>query len=398
MLTIHRLDADLINFERMTEIPVKLRHWLGMGESTKSLVEGNRSWWILPSPDNPRVYFPCSRVAWPSALELVHSPFRKKVTLLLLWLMRIRRLGPHRTAPRVSQLDQWLNTFFKDKGPYFFSIYSGTPNIFVKETIQCLSRRGEVLGYLKLPRGASSSEVIENEKRTLNDLALRFPDESFFPRLIGEMDGVTLQGPPLGKDSANSGNDIEGSGNILARLRDGFHTSLLWSQSPVRVSLVDAIEQMHAADLPEWTSTAREALQLFDEQWAEDPILHILSHGDFVPWNIRSGSFAFDWEWSGMRLPWHDAFHYLWMPIILKKDVTLSELSRCWLGSEGQMIRAGMPVQSSDTLHACAYFAWQFSFYTAATLRKGETVLDNRLLGTLQSLLSASLSENRLIL
>ena len=308
--------------------------------------------------------------------------------------MRIRKFAPHRTAPDSGPLDKWLKPHFPERGPFRFVIYSGTPNLFVKETIQCLDKYGKVLGYIRIPKGPMAPEVIEIERLALTTLNQEFPVDPFFPKILAYGDGITLQTPPGGKNQPSI-SDRE-SGQLLERLEKRLRRAIPWHDSPVRATLVKAVAELRTIKTTEWAATIDTTLDHFDTVFETGTIQHVFSHGDFVPWNIRSGPFVFDWEWAAYRLPHHDAFHYLWMPVILKRDVDAESLWKLWTGPRGRAICLDKPCGRRDRQDALSYLAWQFAFYAGASARNGEDLENSRLLHTLHTLLSYSLSKEQL--
>lgn len=55
---------------------------------------------------------------------------------------------------------------------------------------------------------------------------------------------------------------------------------------------------------------------------------HEFSHGDFAPWNLikkQKGYVVYDWEHCGMRIKGFDILHYVVMPKILLKKMTVTD-------------------------------------------------------------------------
>ena len=240
------------------------------------------------------------------------------------------------------------------------------------------------------PRGAEAAEVVENEYRSLQHLAAIFPDKEFFPKILGKKSSVTIQSSA--PDAQSGGSKIQDAAKVLSHLREGTSRKISWKESPVRKTLASATADLRSSGLADWMLTIEKATRLFDQKWENSPIEHIYSHGDFIPWNLRPGGFAFDWEWADYRLPWHDAFHYLWMPRILKGDDDFNSLWSPWSGADGTILRHGAEITESDWVAACSYLAWQFAFYASASARNTENLSESPLLASLHTLLINSLS------
>lgn len=384
-------DGEVAQFAVETEIR-PLDEWLGLAEAAGQ-ASGcpPNAWWILPGPARPRIYVPTDPRLWSATLGLLGSPRKKLLTSSLLRCMRIAGRPPHLHGSAGSPLEAWLQKTFPASGPFRFAVYVGTSSIFVKDTVQCMDSGGRVLAYLKVPRGADAPAVVRHEGDVLAELAIRFPGEGFFPSLLGRRDGCFLQSasPPV----APAGQD-QGPGSILARLAAGWSVAHPWQESPARHEILRNLETLRTAGEAAWAEPLDQADQLLGHHLGTADIPHPLSHGDFIPWNLRPGPFAFDWEWAAPRLPWHDAFHYLWMPRILKgKRLDLRKLWREWQGPAGQAVRLGKDASATDLLNAMGYLAWQLSFYAGATVRNSQALEDFALLAVLRDLLRQVIAE-----
>lgn len=297
----------------------------------------------------------------------------KKLGLeLLLNALSLARKPAHFHGNAGSPLEEWLREIYPGQGGFAFAIYAGTPSIFVKDTVQCQDKDGRALAFLKVPRGAEARMVVRHEAEILEELGRRFPNEAFFPTVLGRRGGSFLQSAPPASGRSEKETNPE---SILSRLAAGWNEEHPWASSPVRTAILDATDHLRADVVVRWRRPLEQALEFLSRFFGDEPIPHPLSHGDFVPWNLRPGPFAFDWEWAAPRLPFHDRFHYIWMPAMLraKRPLAGDRLWKIWRAFRLLDFPAG-GATSGDYAKACgvSYLAWQLSFYTAATIRNGQ--------------------------
>lgn len=366
-----------------------LSKWLGTNVSKSSPTpRSGDTWWALPSKTRPRIYISTKPSAWRSSLGLVNSPHNRLLTLGLLGAKSLLRSPAdwHETEP--SPLRHWLAELFPEQAPFRFAIYIGTPSIFVKDTIQCMGANGQTLAFLKVPRGPSAASVVRHEAEILDQLASRFPNQNFSPKLLGRRNGQFLQAPPPPTLAA----ETTEPGKILTLLKEHWTESFTWAESPAQKTVIDSIPAIRSSGASEWADLLLAACNSLGHHYGNQPISHPMSHGDFIRWNILPGPFAFDWEWAAPRLPWHDAFHYLWMPLFGgKKPLSAEELWNLWQGPRGLAIREGLPADPQSKLHALAYLTLQFAFYAKSCSKSGDDILSNFLLARIVSTLKAYL-------
>lgn len=366
-----------------------LSRWLGTNVSKSSPTpRSGDAWWALPSKSRPRIYISTKPSAWRSSLGLVNSPQNRLLTLGLLGAKSLLRSPAdwHETEP--SPLRHWLAELFPEQAPFRFAIYIGTPSIFVKDTIQCMGANGKTLAFLKVPRGPSAASVVRHEAEILDQLASRFPNQNFFPKLLGRRNGQFLQAPPPPTLAA----EPTEPGKILTLLKEHWTESFTWAESPAQKTVIDSLPAIRSSGASGWADLLLAACNSLGHHYGNQPIPHPMSHGDFIRWNILPGPFAFDWEWAAPRLPWHDAFHYLWMPLFGgKKPLSAEELWNLWQGPRGLAIREGLPADPQSKLHALAYLTLQFAFYAKSCSKSGDDILSNLLLARIISTLKAYL-------
>ena len=369
------------NPPRSSSERISLEELLGLADH-RSL---SRGWWWFPSPKSRRVAVPCDSRGWKPALNMVETPRKRALAAILLCSYRIMRRPPHLyAAAKNCPLDRWLAEVWPGV-KLRYAIYRGTPNIFVKDSIQCQSIDGRVLGYVKVPRGLRACEAVANEASALRTLADHFPDDEFYPRILGSEWLATVQsaGP-----EAPQTNSLIAAGKVTGLLARKLSLDFCWQDSPEREEIVRAIAVIRTADLTDRADRLAESLAKLDAGLGDAVLPHPFSHGDLVPWNFSAGGFLFDWEWAAYRLPLHDAFHHLWMPHILgRARLESSKLQSRWSEAAAAFTNATpqlcLPVLG---LLSRAYLLWQSSFYDVATLDHGDSVKGVRLLDRLHKL------------
>lgn len=343
-----------------------------------------RGWWWFPSPARQRVGFPCDPLGWPAALRLVETPRKRLAASCLLRAFRLLRRSPDAGGPASgTPLDQWLEEIWPGMS-LRYAVYRGTPNIFVKDSLQCQRPDGTVVGYVKIPRGKRAGEAVANEAAALRTLGERLPSESFYPRLLGERCPLTAQSAPAETDAAMT--QTAAAARVLRCLASNLSRPFAWAGSPQRHDIARAIAVIAKAGHSERGARLADSLARLDRELGDEPLAHSFSHGDMVPWNFTPGGFLFDWEWAGYRLPLHDAFHHLWMPLILAdRPVDPRLLWEVWQ-REGGVFGPRPAAAPGDALLARAYLTWQSSFYDAATIENGDPIGSSRLLDRLHEL------------
>jgi hypothetical protein len=346
------------------------------------------AWWALPSKSRPRIYISTKPSAWRSSLGLVNSPQNRLLTLGLLGAKSLLRSPAdwHETGP--SPLREWLAELFPEQAPFRFAIYIGTPSIFVKDTIQCMGANGETLAFLKVPRGISAESVVRHEAEILDQLASRFPNQNFFPKILGRRNGQFLQAPPPPTLAA----EPTEPGKILTLLKEHWTESFTWAESPAHKTVIDSLPAIRSSGASEWADLLLAACNTLGHHYGNQPIPHPMSHGDFIRWNILPGPFAFDWEWAAPRLPWHDAFHYLWMPLLgSNRCPGIQNLWTLWNGKNGRLLHGYNSSPPDSMLYCLAYLTIQFAFYAKSSAIEHPAIQQNPFLKRIAAVLASTL-------
>jgi Phosphotransferase enzyme family len=195
-----------------------------------------------------------------------------------------------------------------------FSLSVGTESPFRKLTVQVMRPDGEILGYIKLPLTETAVQRVRHEAETLNRL-WSFPAlRSHIPRVLysGEWgDGAILfqSGGPRQRGPVPFNHQCE---EFLQLLR-GIHTTQrsghhLWEEVALRWRRTEP--KLTSG----WRALGEAALAESKRELEGVMIPYSVAHGDFAPWNTRTGEgglYVFDWEYASWEAPasW-DTFHF----------------------------------------------------------------------------------------
>jgi len=187
----------------------------------------------------------------------------------------------------------------------------GTPGPNQKPTIQIMDRAGRILGYAKAGRSERAIASIQGEEQALRRLETAQFSTAVLPRLLdagwADDNYVLVQSScPRARESQT----IVPDGRhvcFLAELQ-GLHPSYRELPFPDDAELAE----MRLAGFHYYAHLIESARTRWCDRGA---FLSGPAHGDFTPWNIRSGGaalFVFDWEAFDERTPagW-DLFHFL---------------------------------------------------------------------------------------
>jgi hypothetical protein len=349
------------------------------------------AWWALPSARRPRLLVPCEPVAWPAALQLAGHSSRARLMPAWLRVLRHVRRRPDFTSS-ATRLEPLL-AGFSSRGPFRHAVYLGTASIYAKDTIQCQDALGQVIGYVKIPRGPCAGAAIAAEVGALERLAVHLPQETFFSRLLARHEGLHLHSPPP-PGTRQAPGTTEDADSILAVLAERFGSSLTWQESPDRARIAAAIERLAASSHP-WQGSLNAAARRLDAAFGTTPLPHVLNHGDFVPWNLR-GRFAFDWEWAHQGLAGHDGLHFRWFPALCgRRTPQLKQLLASWncVITRPDARNPGKSVEPAlaSTL-PLSYLATRLAFYSTSSLENGDSPDQFPFLNRIHTLLCQSVS------
>lgn len=338
--------------------------WLSISMDASS---GTSGWWCFPPRGVPRWILPTDPASWSASSELISGNLKKRLFRGLFLFRSLFKHSPDKGKSGLpAPIDHWLEGIWEHP-PNSFAIYRGTPSIFCKDTVQCQDHRGRAIGYLKIARATHSSASIHNEARILSLLSSKLPDATFFPKILKLDDGISLQSPP--PLELTSLPQTVAAKSILLILKESFYQLIPAIESPSLILLQDCATFLQKQGHQQWADTLSQQKTILSEALGPQPIPHWLSHGDFVPWNLR-GSFAFDWEWARDDLPWQDALHYQWFPLLSRRrGCSFTDLRNAWMNFASQLpTHQNQAPPPSDPIWGRAYLAQRLAFYSKSAI------------------------------
>lgn len=279
------------------------------------------SFFTLPSFASPRWLLPLTdeRCARPGLH--VYEPFAgkgrvMKGLLAAIVAARCQAVVPHHlliASRGTLPLEDLVHQVTGEHQPVF-ALLVGTEARFRKLTVQVMRPEGEILGYIKLPLTDAAAERVRHEADTLIRL-WEFPAlRPHIPRVLysGEWGQGTIlfqTGGPPRPGPVRLGPEAEEFLQILRAIRA--------VPKPGRVLWEEVATHWRRAEpglTSEWRALGHVALGKAKRELEGITITCGVSHGDFVPWNMRLGDdglFVFDWEAALWEAPaqW-DVFHF----------------------------------------------------------------------------------------
>jgi hypothetical protein len=201
-----------------------------------------------------------------------------------------------------------------------FGIYFGAPGPVRKPVVAVISRQGQMLGFAKIGWNEQTVSLVENEKRTLEALAVhpfnfgRFPRVTHFARWNGKCLLITEPLPFGGREDRKLRplhirflTEVARIGQVRRR----FTESGLFSRLRVRLhDLRGSIPAVHATLVERALDFLKDSLGSTDIPW-------VWRLGDFTPWNTRIERrehriACIDVEYAEKDgIPGWDLFHFL---------------------------------------------------------------------------------------
>jgi aminoglycoside phosphotransferase (APT) family kinase protein len=147
-----------------------------------------------------------------------------------------------------------------------------------------------------------------------------------------------------------------------------------WHHSPVRTYLAECTQLLRIRGEKSAAQLIERASEYLAQGLGPQTHPHGLSHGDFVPWNLRISRhpFVFDWEWCQKTLPLYDLYHYSVFPR-LKTGGQKSISAAIRLIDSAQMRARALRVfptalpNFNTRLWLVAYVAHRYAFYCETT-------------------------------
>ena len=285
----------------------------------------------LPSRSRPRWLLPIGASCGMLAATQMYFPHRRTARILKSLVTGIIKTGWDGwlgsrvliASKEALPLEGLVRDITGEQRP-IFALSIGRQPAIRKLTVQVMSRRAKVLGYMKLPLTDAAIDRVRNEAATLEQL-WNFPTlRPHIPRLLH---AGTWNDSYLLFQSALPG---ELGPTNLTEMHANF-LQALWNVNRIERSGQNLVEEIgpqwdKAAVLlgSNWKELGREVLRRSAQDLDRLTIPCGISHGDFAPWNTRvheARLLLFDWESTQWEAPttW-DIFHFrLQAAVSLKK-------------------------------------------------------------------------------
>lgn len=275
-----------------------------------------RGYLAYPSLAEPRWLLPRNRRFSHLHVDL-YTPQRP-----LGWIYkRLMQFGA--LAPRVwldnsmlTELEAYLAAILKIP-TVEIAISLGTPGRYRKVTLQVIAPGGEIAAYAKMAKAAPAVASLEAEFTNLVMVSRIEKLRASVPRLIGRGGWGGFKLLFLYPGPRHAGPHKLGPGHLefLSTLHAAFKRDVPFTESATWARLVMGVEKLAPELSARWQERCRAALAKLQAGLCGTRVPHSFAHGDFAPWNIRSGAaglFVFDWE-AGCpsAVPFQDAFHFM---------------------------------------------------------------------------------------
>ena len=275
----------------------------------------------IPSKRNARLVLPIGRQAPVLGGLEIWQPYTFSAKLLKHALVAFCRLGWTGWARDVAvvqsklpmEIERLVARITGERQPCF-ALLLGTPGKFRKLSIRVMDRKGDPLGYIKLPLEPAAVLRVRHEWKVLESL-------NNSPRLRPHIPSVLYAGD-------------WGDGFILFQSAGGarpgpvefgeVHRAFLDTLSSIESAEVSGTELVRRVEgswnafesalSPQWRATGAETLRRASLALRDTKVACSISHGDFAPWNTAIADerlFVYDWESaeSATPLSW-DRFHF----------------------------------------------------------------------------------------
>jgi hypothetical protein len=286
---------------------------------------GARAWWMLPSPESPRLLVPVERGPAAASLRQFNNSMSQPARLRKAALGEVLRAGS-RLVPmrRMVAPDGHAGDLIGSFLPGVFGVRSVVVSISVgkdlrpnlKPVLQVMTERGEVLGYVKLGWNDVTRRMLDNEARALRAWGASPPSSFRVPRLIhhGTWDRLTalVVSPvptPLLRRGGRCAMPRPEVLREVASLDGGIHRAPL-----ARSSFLDRVtDRVEATPMdPSVRSVASATIGALRAD--ERDVAVGTWHGDWAPWNMTTAGgilHVWDWERSEAGAPLGlDALHF----------------------------------------------------------------------------------------
>jgi hypothetical protein len=291
---------------------------------TTQAPSGSRAWWMLPSPESLRLLVPVERGPAAASLRQFNNSMSQPARLRKAALGEVLRVGPHliplrRVVVPDGRAGDLIGSFLPGVfgvGSVIVSISIGRdlrPNL--KPVLQVMTRRGRVLGFVKLGWNDVTRTMLDNEARVLRAWEASPPSSFRVPRLVhhGTWDRLTV----LAVSAVPTPLLRRGGRNAMPRpdvLREVASLDGVHREPFARSTFLGRVAQRVEAT-PMDPPVRSIASATVDALRARERLSAVGTwHGDWAPWNMTTAGgtlYVWDWERSEGGAPVGlDALHF----------------------------------------------------------------------------------------
>lgn len=254
------------------------------------------------------------------------------------------------------------------------ALFSGTRGLD-RKVVFALGRRGRVTHFLKVPLGAESRALLENELSVLQ-------------RIGGELGpGLVVPGVARGRGGAvlfenvrprrpRSGIDVtERHLGFISALYSRFSRTAVLGETAIYRDLVDRVSRLPRLEPGASEGLAQQgraiselASRLIARLPVDRRIAVSLAHADFTPWNAYEGKgtlHVYDWELAREAPLLSDLFHFVCQTgVLVRRESPERIIQRLRIELEKPSVRALVQRYHVDPdLHLCLYLLEKAAYY-----------------------------------
>jgi hypothetical protein len=206
----------------------------------------------------------------------------------------------------------------------------GAAGPWSKDTILLLDEKtSEPEFIVKAATGNTVNNLLENEAAWLGALHGEPSLNSHVPELVVQRTGAGLS--YVGQRILSGERDFR-LGPIhfafLRKLQDYSTRTMRFGESKLYRTIISRMKELAGLLSREWLTRLQKAIAQIEASFSGEPMLHVASHNDFNPWNIRLNrgqAYVFDWEYADYeQLPLFDPLHFVLMPMSLRRQTVRS--------------------------------------------------------------------------
>lgn len=247
-----------------------------------------------------------------------------------------------------------------------YSLFSGTPSIHQKITIQIFDRKN-ILGYCKITNSDVVTDIFTREAKLLNNLSqhgvTHIPECLYTGKFNSDLN-IFVQSTCKSLNSTTSHIFTEQHTAFLKLLHEKTVTSLDFADSDFYKSLLYLKSQLFYFDETQQKIIAKILNEIDSVFNRKSKVSFSAYHADFTPWNTyfeKEELYVFDFEYTKMTYPpYLDWFHFFTQVAIFKYKANAQGISTMFRKERDKL---GNLFYAPDFMYKC-YLIDIISFYT----------------------------------